>query len=227
MRVVCLNLNHRTIGRDVPRSLVSEIGALEADVLVFNEYVSGSRNRDLEQFLTEIGLSHISTSKQVVYSPGRFHNQILIASNKRFEQVIHYQDSPDSGANSNILTFLVNGLSLTGIRAPAYKTMSEWRKYWSWLGSAALGDVLIGDLNVDPQRANSRDRVYLDLVHSEGWTLTSVVGDWSFRGVKGNTAKLDHVLVRNGVTAVAAWYAQDSFVPAYTDHAALVVDLDR
>ena len=226
MRIVSLNLNHRTIGGEVPRTVVSALGDLVPDVLIFNEFVSGPRNEDLEPLLAEVGLPYISTSKQVVYSPGRFHNQILIASNSEFQQILHYQDAPDQGANSNILTVQVNGLTLTGVRAPAYKSMSEWRSYWSWLATAAVGDVLVGDLNIDPYRASSRDRVYLDLVNTTDWSLIPVNGDWSFRGLRGNTAELDHVLVRNGVIAVTAWYEQDAFVPGYTDHAALVVDLD-
>lgn len=191
----------------------------------FNEFVEGEKNMGLRRDLAVHGFDHVLASRNVQYSPGRAHNQILVASKLPISNTIEYSDGQDGSANTNILTVEVGGLAITGIRAPAYVTLQEWRTYWDWLGTISLGDVLIGDLNIDPQRNSSRDRVHTTLTESLGWAFVPVDGDWSYKGVKGNTARLDHCLVRDGAIVANAKYIPSPFVPAYTDHAAIVVDV--
>ena len=87
------------------------------------------------------------------------------------------------------------------------------------------GDLVIGDFNVDPTRSTKRDRVINGLVQSGGWRLAEVEGEWSYRGHTGNQSKLDHVLGRGDVFVETAKYVSEPFVPDFTDHAALVVDV--
>lgn len=226
IRVVTLNLNHRTRPMPVPLSLIRAISALEPDAVVFTEYVESAELSELRQHLDGAGFSHVAVSENVEYQPGRWHNQILIASRDLIDRSSLPSGGPDAMSRTNTLSVRTLGLWITGLRVPAYKSARDWYVYWLWLNDALEGDLVIGDFNADPNRKRKWDRVLDDLVIAGGWSFKLADGIWSYRGTNGTTSKVDHAIVRGHIKVKAAQYVQDPFVPRFTDHAALVVDVE-
>lgn len=226
LRVLTLNLNHRTRPKLVPSSLIEVIGISTPDVVIFTEYVQSSEPDDLRHRFTEAGFLSVAISESVNYQLGRWNNQILIASRQTIESSSSPLGGPDSMSRTNTLTVRTSGLQITGLRVPAYTSTREWYPYWTWLNRVLDGDVVIGDFNADPERPRKWDRVLDKLACENGWFRAKVDGSWSYRGTNGSTSKVDHVLVRENIEVRAAKYIQDPFVPKFTDHAALLVEID-
>lgn len=218
LRLVTLNLNHRTAHRPVPPALLSALCALHPDVLVLTEYVERRPRPDLRKTLADAGLPHVAVS-----TPGRERcNQVLIASRGPLAVRPAPPDAPCPSASSNLLAVTTVGLTITGLRAPAYVRASDWYHYWAWLPSAVHTGLVIGDLNADPTRNRPRDRVLAPFLDAGGWTHRDPEGLWSYRGPRA-CSRLDHVLWRPPVIVDEARYVSAPFVPRFTDHAALVV----
>jgi endonuclease/exonuclease/phosphatase family metal-dependent hydrolase len=209
----------------VPPALVDAIVELDADILVFNEYVDQGAARNLKEMLVQVGFDHHAVSDSVEYSPGRWHNQVLIASTKSIDGESVPLDGPDCMCRTNTLSVTTHGIRITGIRAPAYTRAAEWYAYWEWANEALGGGLVIGDFNADPGRPRKWDRVLATLETCGGWTRPDIDGEWSYRGNNGSTSRVDHVLVRNGVSVSSARYVPEPFVPTHTDHAALLVEV--
>jgi len=227
VRLLALNLNHRTLPARVAPSLVDAIEAQSPDVLVFNEYVDIGVAQELKGMLTAAGYMHQAVSENIEYRRGRWHNQILIASKEAIEDPSVPKDGPDCMCSTNTLSVTTEGIRVTGIRVPAYTTAREWYPYWEWANRSLEGDVAIGDFNADPARPRKWDRVLATLESSGDWLRPDIEGDWSYRGHNGSTSRVDHILVRNGVSVSSARYVPEFFVPTHTDHAALIVDVSR
>ena len=150
MRIATLNLNHRTHAKCIPEGLCEALGGLNADVLVLTEYVDGDGRMDFKRALSHRGFENILISEAIPYTRGRWQNQIMIASRMSMEALDRPKMSPDhqdDSALSNFLSVEINGLRITGLRAPTYKRVAEWYAYCEWLASVLDADVLIGDLN--------------------------------------------------------------------------------
>jgi len=227
VRLLALNLNHRTLPARIDPSLVSAFEVLSPDVLVFNEYVDIGVARELRAMLTSAGYVHQAVSDIVEYRRGRWHNQVLIASKDAIEDPSTPQDGPDCLCTTNTLSVTTFGTRVTGVRVPAYKSASEWYSYWEWASKALEGDVAIGDFNADPARHRKWDRVLAKLESLGNWSRPGIEGEWSYRGHNGSSSRVDHVLVRNGIRVSSARYVPEPFVPTHTDHAALIVDISR
>jgi hypothetical protein len=225
IRVFALNLNHRTRPAPIKPSLVEAVKGHGADVLVFNEFVNAGVATSLVSMLAAVGYQHHCVSESHEYRPGRWHNQVLIASKGPITDVSVPSDGPDSMSPTNTLTATTFGIRVTGVRVPAYTSAKEWYTYWDWANHGLTGDIAIGDLNADPTRRRKKDRVLATLETAGGWKRAEVSGDWSYRGNNGSTSKVDHVLVRNGFEVSTAHYAPSPFVPDHSDHAALIADV--
>jgi endonuclease/exonuclease/phosphatase family metal-dependent hydrolase len=225
MRLVTLNLGHQTLPRAVPDELLDAIRALNADVVVFTEYVGGDDTENCFRRLRDIGLVNAELSDPFNYRSNRWHNQILIASREPIEERRHLDRAPDTVSRSNALSVRTYGYQITGLRVPAYETRTEWYRCWDWLTDELGGDIVIGDLNADLSRTGKRDRVLPTLVGAGGWTLADADGEWSYRGRNGTQSSVDHLLVRNGLHILSARYESDPFVPKFTDHAALIAEV--
>jgi endonuclease/exonuclease/phosphatase family metal-dependent hydrolase len=121
---------------------------------------------------------------------------------------------------------MTGGIELVGLRVPMYETAEEWYRYWRWLQGVIGGDLVIGDLNVDPARRNRRARVLATLMEAGDWRRIEPTGSWSYTGRGGISSRLDHLLFRDTVRVTAARYVSEPFVPAHTDHAALVAEVE-
>ncbi len=225
MRLLALNLNHRTLPAPVDPSLIAAIDAQGPDVLIFNEYVDIGVAQQLKEMLAAAGYVHQAVSDCLEYRRGRWHNQILIASRESIEDPSTPKDGPDCMCSTNTLSVTTFGIRVTGIRVPAYTTAGEWYPYWEWVNQSLEGDIAIGDFNADPGRPRKWDRVLAKLESSGGWSRAGIDGDWSYKGHNGSTSRVDHVLARNGITVSSARYVPEPFVPTHTDHAALIADV--
>jgi len=225
MKVLALNLNHRTRPKAISFSLLEAICVCDPDILVFNEYVTEAEPGDLQRKLSNVGFSEIAVSDAVQYRPGRWHNQLLIASRDTIQSASSPVDGPDWMSRTNTLTVCTYGLHITGLRVPAYTRAHDWYPYWVWLGDVLKGDLVIGDFNADPSRPRKWDRVLDKLTSEHEWSRPKIEESWSYKGGNRTTSKVDHVLVRKTIAVDSATYIQKPFVPAFTDHAALLVEI--
>lgn len=225
LRILALNLNHRTRPVPIKASLVDAVAELDPDVIAFNEYVDEGEARKVKDLLGTVGYEHQAVSDSVEYRRGRWHNQILIASRAPIDEQSIPDNGPDGMSRTNTLTVRTYGTLITGIRVPAYTSAADWYQYWEWMNDHLEGDVAIGDFNADPDRPRKWDRVLETLSQRGGWSRKDIDGSWSYRGNNGSTSRVDHVLSRGPVAVSSARYVADPFVPHHTDHAALVADV--
>jgi len=225
VRLVSLNLNHRTNAKAISAELAPALLALSPDILVLCEYVEGPGRPEFHEALRSGGLTHVAVSDTTMYTGGRWHNQILIASRSCIELRPLQDHGPDVYCAPNYLSVRTFGINLTGLRVPAYTSARDWYGYWQWLTSVIGGDVVIGDFNADPRRPRKWDGVLASLAQTHGFTIVTPPDSWSFRHFGGAEYQIDHALVRNQASATSARYEAARFVPQFTDHAALVVEL--
>jgi endonuclease/exonuclease/phosphatase family metal-dependent hydrolase len=222
-RLLSLNLNHRTHQKAIPSPLIDELLALAPDILVLCEYVEGAGRGELRERLADDGLKHVAVSDTINYAPGRWHNQVLIASRAPIERCPVPSPAPDPSGDSNVLSVRTHGLVVTGVRAPAYKA-AAWYAYWSWLTSVLDGDVALGDFNADPANPSKKHRVLAELAETLDYSIATPDDAWSFCRANGDNSRIDHALVRASVSIRSVRYESSAFVPAFTDHAALVLE---
>lgn len=225
-RLVSLNLNHRTRPAPIAESLIETIAELAPDVIIFNEYVDVGVARDVGPMLFASGFVHQAVSNSDEYTPGRWHNQILIASKDPIVEHSVPMNGPDVMASTNTLCVKTFGLTITGIRVPAYTAASDWYPYWEWLNENLDGDIAIGDFNADPGRPRKWDRVLQTLVECGGWSRAEIDGDWSYKGNNGSTSRVDHVLARHSARIISARYVTEAIAPEHTDHAVLLAEVE-
>ncbi len=227
IRIISLNLKHSARAKDIHPELSPTLHTLKPDILVLCEYVDGKGRPEFHEELRHGGLEHIAVSDPVNYDRKRWQNQILIASRSRIEILSLTEPGPDSVCISNYLSVQTFGIDLTGLRVPAYTTPKDWYEYWEWLTSVLGGDVAIGDFNTDPRRPRKWDRVFTTMADALGFEIVTPKDSWSFRNASGHESQIDHALVRNRSSATSARYETTLFVPQFTDHAALVVELEQ
>jgi hypothetical protein len=226
MRILALNLNHRSLVKPVAPELVAALLVHRPEVLVLTEYVEPQPRQDLRAQLAAAGLEHVAVSdaeKEGAY----WANQVLVASAHPIKVFERPPGAPDASARTNILVTATQGLRITGLRAPMYEAASDWYRYWDWLTTIASGDVIVGDLNTDPGRNKARDRVLGKLISAGGWARAEPDGAWSYMGKNGNSSRVDQVVFRGPVKGARATYVVEPFWPTHSDHAAIVVDLER
>lgn len=223
MRIVSLNVNHKTHPREIPVGLIRSLDQLKPDIFLLNEFVSGEQCQ-AEELIREFGYE--TALSEAVRRPLKgWCNQVLIASKFEFLALPMPIDPPTVSAGTNYLGIDISGITVTAVRAPMYRSASQWRDYWSWLAQQLKGDLVIGDLNVDPERLHRRDSVALECLGVSDWEFGDPEGEWSFKSTSGNTSKIDHVLVKNRLQLKQVRYVSEPFWSIYTDHAALVVDI--
>lgn len=219
MKIGTLNLGHQVRRpRHVPVGLLDALTTLELDVLVLTEFVSTPAYAAalLRRW------PHVIASEQVQYgsSRARFANQVAVASRWPMVAREGVSATPDVHAQTNFLSVSFHGVVVTGVRAPAYKRASDWYGYWNMLRERLDGDVVIGDLNVDPTRSRKRDRVL-----PEEWQLVTPPGV-SYRSPKNGTeSTIDHALVAPGIEVQGAEFRPEFFARWGVDHCPLVINV--
>jgi hypothetical protein len=218
MRIASLNLGHRALKpKTVPLELLDALVGLEADLLFLNEFVTTPRYREelLSRWRT------LCETPQLKHNDaGRWSNQIAALSNEPLAELPGLAPVPTQSAATNLMAVKFRTVVVTGMRAPAYPRSSDWYEYWSHLRDHLAGDVVIGDLNVDPRRGRKRDRVL-----PEGWRVVTPAGD-SFQSRSRNaTSAIDHALVRPEVEVMNARYATEFLHQWDLDHVPIVIDV--
>ena len=225
VRIASLNVGHQTWARPIPLTVVAALLDQQPDILVLVEYVEGDGRPELRATLADSGLQHVATSAQVQRQGRSWWNQILIAS--RWPIIVTSDATGLDPCNgSAFLSVETGGPAMTGVRVPMWETAGEWYGAWDKCVPRFQGNLLIGDLNIDPQRQRRRDQKPLAMLQRAGWSWHKADGDWSYKGRTGATSSVDHLFVRGEVEVVSARYVVDgAFGVGPVDHAALVVDV--
>ena len=220
MRIGTINLNHRARKPSTIHSdLFQALDRLDTDLLFLTECVP---TPEMMETLGTIWTS-ILASEQLKYdNRGRWSNQVVALSKRTIRQRHKHPPIPTQCASTNFLAIQLGDIAITGLRAPFYQRASDWYDYWNALNQRLDGDVVIGDLNVDPRRNRKRDRVLPDQ-----WSLITPAGS-SYRSTPHNTeSALDHVLLADGLYADSCAY-RDEFLGRWgLDHCPLVVDIQK
>ena len=226
-RIASLNVGHQTWARPVPEQVVAALLDQQPDILVLVEYVEGDGRPELRVVLADAGLQHTATSVQVQRQGRSWWNQVLIASRWPIT-VTSNATGLDPCNGSAFLAVETGGLAIIGARVPMWVRAADWYGAWDKLVPRFKGDLLIGDLNIDPQRQRRRDQRPLTMLEGAGWNWRCAEGGWSYRGYSGVTSRLDHVFVRGELEVLSARYVVDGIVGVGpVDHAALVVEAGR
>ncbi|MBN1336430.1 MAG: endonuclease/exonuclease/phosphatase family protein [Deltaproteobacteria bacterium] len=234
MRIVAWNVNHRTRRKPVPEALPATLLALGPDLVVLTEYVVGPDHDGFCKALRTGGLN-----ARFMTSTRTGHNQVFVATRLSAQAGTFTHPDPASHAASNWLHIRIfdPALDLVGLRVPMYETSAEAHAYWTWFEEAShrflsAPAVLIGDLNVDPDRPPGPGSEALQRLRTLGWQIPAEEGPWSWIGSSGVTSRLDHALLSPFVRCRSARYLDrvDGRVvagpDALSDHALLVLDIE-
>lgn len=197
MKVIAWNLAHQVRKRRIPNYLIDVILDLQADTVLFNEYVDDEIREPFKSAMWEAGFEHQSVS----WTPDR-HNQIFAASRFAFAPGDLKPPQLDGSAISNFLhlKFADFPVEMVGLRAPAYKKKADWNAYWDELAgimeSASDRAILFaGDVNYDPfKKAGQPEAESVPFHLCDGYTIPNPKGKWSYLAHSGNGFKIDHVV---------------------------------
>jgi hypothetical protein len=197
MKVIAWNLAHQVRKRPIPDYLVDVILDLEADTVLFNEYIDHEIREPFKKAMREAGYEW-----QAVSPTPAVHNQIFAAS--RFPFQVGDLEPPrfDGSAISNFLhlKFADFPVEMVGLRAPAYEKAADKHAYWAELAgimeSAKDRAILFaGDVNYDPfRKAKLPDAGTVPFHLCEDYVIPNPKGDWSFLAYSGKGFKIDHVM---------------------------------
>lgn len=126
MKIISWNLNHRTLEKPIPATVIDSLQHLDADIVVLNEYVDGPSRAEFKDNLNGIGYGHLAVS---THYPK--HNQVLIASRHAITEGDLEAPNLTLPAKSNFLHVKLadQTLEVVGARPPAYKTKRETEAY--------------------------------------------------------------------------------------------------
>jgi len=197
MKVIAWNLAHQVRRRHIPDYLVDVILDLEADTVLFNEYVDGENRDSFKTAMREVGFEH-----QAVSPTPDVHNQIFAASRHAFEVGDIRPPQCDGSAISNFLhlRFADFPVEMVGLRAPAYEKAADKHAYWDELAeimeSAKDRPILFaGDVNYDPfEKAKQPQAETVPFHLCETYQIPNPKGKWSYLHHNGNGFKIDHVI---------------------------------
>jgi len=197
MKVIAWNLAHQVRKRPVPDYLVDVIEDLEADTVLFNEYVDDASREPFKEAMRRAGFKWQAVSP----TPAR-HNQIFAASRYRFEVGDLKPPQFDGSAISNFLhlKFVDSPIEMVGMRAPAYKKAADKHAYWGELAAImrAAQDrsiLFAGDVNYDPLvKAKQVEADSIPFHLCDGYEIPNPGGEWSYLAHSGKGFRIDHVM---------------------------------
>lgn len=238
MLIATWNLNNR-VGTVPFRPEAADAAiALQADVLVFNEYYPQGHSAAFANSLKMAGWQHQEMSKDT----GVKANRVLIASRLPLKQLDLKLPDFDQQFPANLLCVTVpaNGISIIGVRVPWYakETIGLACRSWDWIVStaASLVDspaIILGDLNAGLKSSKSRGGDHLRSILLSGWHRAIPQGPASFISDKGHTSEIDHILGTSACQFSEARYVTcvDQHILAGTrtaisDHAALIARVE-
>lgn len=239
MKFIAWNVNHRASRKRIPPEMVEAVCSLSPDIIVLTEYVPGPSHKKFTSQLSSSGFPYLCMS---AYSPKE--NHVLIAS--RSEVVPGDITGPPIAPSvpSNVLHVHLKRyeMDVLGLRVPDYSKQPIIRRAcWDWIETIA-GSVIkqpfifLGDFNVDPSYPRSRCGDRISKLVAAGWQHAVPRDGVSYWPVAGGEGKqLDHAFVSRHFTVRCAQYVWEANhyifagnnAGAMSDHAVLVVDIDR
>ena len=236
MKVIAWNLAHQVKKRPIPDYMVDVIQDLEADTVLFNEYVDEGIREPFKEAMREAGYEW-----QAVSPTPAVHNQIYAASKFAFEVGDLQPPQFDGSAISNFLHICFHDfpVEMVGLRAPAYKKAADKHAYWAELAEImeSVRDrkiLFAGDVNYDPfVKAKQPDAGTVPFHLCDGYEIPNPKGDWSYLHHNGNGFKIDHVMhtpeVELGQVEYIDWIrgrflAGEKIKKPVSDHAVLRFD---
>ena len=241
MRFATWNLNNR-VGtvRFRPEAALAA-ARLGADVIAFTEYYPQSGHDVFCATLAEAGWPHQLPANGLEELPEKA-NRVLLVSKVRIEP--HRLTLPDFDlqfpANMVAARLPDSGISILGIRVPAYesKDRTQLLKSWAWLEATAgqwrdSPAIILGDLNITPNPSRGPRAKHFRNILQGGWQRAEPAGGVSYFAQGEPCSEIDHVLATAACRIGPASYVTDvegfklaGGHGAISDHAALVVDID-
>lgn len=213
--VAAWNVGHRTTRKPLPPALCDALEHIGADVLFLTEFVDEGEGREhLRKRLDVAGYGYVQTTERLPR-----HNQVLVASQLRFDIGDIAPPAKDSHATANFLHLRLHDseMELIGIRAPAYKTAAEKSSYWSEVDGILHGVrdralVMAGDFNEDPFKGVSESFTSRRFHGSEQLRVERPQGPWSYINNHRETSRsrIDHVLHTPRVQICEARYRYEA-----------------
>jgi endonuclease/exonuclease/phosphatase family metal-dependent hydrolase len=237
MKILAWNVNHRARRKAIPHGLVDAVGALAPDLVVLTEYVQSDAHGAFTRALGAVGLLHARVS---VEAPGQ--NQVLIASRWPLVDGDIRAPAIAPALPSNALHVQVpdGGVDVLGLRIPDYSREPAIRRQcWNWLLSTAKTVserpfVIAGDFNTDPRYPRARCGDRIGQLVDAGFTHASPVLGASYWTPNGHGVRIDHAFASKTLAVLHAEYVTQvgehvlvGKRDAYSDHAALLVDVAR
>lgn len=209
MKIIAWNIAHQVKKRLIPEYMVDVIQDLEADTVLFNEYVDEGIREPFKQAMREAGYAY-----QAVSPTPAVHNQIFAASKYAFEVGDLQPPQFDGSAISNFLhlKFVDFPVEMAGVRAPAYNKAADKHAYWAELANImeSVNDrpiLFAGDVNYDPfRKAKQPDAETVPFHLCEGYEIPKPSGDWSYLAHSGKGFDIDHVMHTAGVKVTNVEY---------------------
>ena len=238
MRIVAWNINSRARSKAFRDGFVEALTALEADLVVLTEYLTHDSHEVALEKLGQAGLRHRLSTEP---TPGE--NQVLILSRWGLTRG-EITGPPISGSvPSNVLHAHVPeaGLDVLGMRMP---DLGKWpqlrRAWWDWLESMAEQCVsrpflIAGDFNTASTYPKARCGDRPARLIAGGWRHAAPSDGASYYTLRNEPKCIDHAFVTEHFQIRQARYVTQSAghrligkpAEALSDHAALVVDLER
>ena len=197
MKVIAWNLAHQVKKRPIPDYMVDVIQDLEADTVLFNEYVDEGIREPFKEAMREAGYKW-----QAVSPTPAVHNQIFAASRFAFKVGDLQPPQFDGSAISNFLHLKFDDLptEMMGMRARAYKKAADKHAYWAELAviMESVKDrkiLFAGDVNYDPfKKAKQPEARTVPFHLCDGYQIPNPQGNWSFLAHSGKGFKINHVM---------------------------------
>ena len=234
MLIATWNLNNRVGKVKFRPEAVNAAIALNADVLVFNEFFPQEHEELFRSTLADAGWNNQLMSPD----SGEIANRVLIAAKVPLEPMALEQPTFDHQFSANLLCAFLpsHGISLIGVRVPAYSgvTAPMLLRSWDWLEEAAkklrnTPSVILGDLNCSTTATRSKGGEHFRRILGDGWHRAAPLGEASYFGHGGVRTAIDHIIGTNHCVFSDSAYIQESSgfalagrPNAISDHAALV-----
>jgi endonuclease/exonuclease/phosphatase family metal-dependent hydrolase len=212
--------------------------SLAPDWLILTEYVAHDAHASFFDRLADYGLRHARISAYAAKN-----NRVVVASRWELEPGSIQAPAIDEAMPSNALhvTAPTCDVEVLGLRLPDYsKQPAVRRAWWDWLMTTAESAIrrpiiLAGDLNTDASYPRARCGDRLERLTHAGWRHAIPDEGVSYWTLNGDGKRIDHAFVSPHFRVVDARYVTEAAghrligkpAQALSDHAALIVDLER
>lgn len=237
MIIATWNLNNRVGNTTFRPEAANAAIALNADVLVLNEYYPQHNEAEFSRVLYDAGWLH----QQMSSDTGVKANRVLIASRHPLIPLEIPLPDFDLHYPANVLCVGMPsiGISIMGVRVPWYdKQDAELAvKAWDWLEKTAstLVDqpaIILGDLNVGLKSYGPRGGNHFRRILQSGWHRAVPKETASFFSSHGQQSEIDHILGTGKCQFQNTHYVTEfgGYVfaggkQAISDHAALLAEV--